>query len=89
MVELPGCRLELFSWKDIKVFICLSVRISNLRQKNRQTDGQMDRQTNGQLFIQTNRRTLLISFQRKSASLQPGSSTMKLYSSNVFLGLKI
>ena len=40
-------------------------------------------------FWQTNRLTLLISFQLNSSSLQPGSSTMELNSSNLVLGLKM
>ena len=43
---------------------------------------QTDRKTDKQLFIQTNRGTLLISFQLNSSSLQPGSSTIELNSSN-------
>ena len=48
MVELPGCRLELFSWKDIKrvnLFVCQNLKSQKDKQTNRWTDGQTDKCT--------------------------------------------
>ena len=50
-------------------------------------DRQTEKLTNNYSYRQTG--TLVISFQLNSSSLQPGSSTMELNSSNLLLGLKI
>ena len=88
MVELPGCRLELFSWKDIKrvrlfvcmnncPFVCLSICPSVCLFFCLRFEILTDKQMN-----------TLISFQLNSSSLQPGSSTMELNSSNLVMGFK-